>query len=162
MTWRDAMNEVPWATFRGAYGGASTVPAELEALAAGRDEGSVSFIHQGDMYEVTPHVVPFFVSIAEDTTLEVRARVEVLRLLAFMVECEPPSLVGERYNPFTKQAEPASGSRFVELAKWIRATHAALVKERTRFETLAKATPAELSRAARAVLSALDEMAMNR
>jgi hypothetical protein len=160
MTWREDARSIQWKTFEGAYGKASTILGELEDIAAGRDEGSVSYMHQGDVYEVTPHIIPFIVAIAEDVAVDAGARAMALEVLEYMAKSEPPNLMGDRYNPFTRQMESACTPHRIAHAEWTRATHDALVKQRERIAVLAKLQgDARLCAAARATLVALDGMA---
>jgi len=160
MSWREDARRIRWETFEGAYGSASTVLDELEDLAAGRDEGSVSYMHQGEVYEVTPHIIPFIVAIVEDVSLDAGARAMSLETLAYMAESEPPSLIGDRYNPFTRQMERARSPRRIAQAQWTHATHEALMKQRERVAALSKLQgDARVTDAARMVLTALDGIA---
>ena len=139
MSWREDVRRVDWGAFEGAYGAASDLPSELDRLCSPEaDHGSVSFMHQGDVYEVTPHVVPYLISIAEDEDVPITSRLEVMQILVAMAEREPPSNPGARFNPFTKQAEPRPSAPFAALVKSIHATHAALRREEHRVVALTK------------------------
>lgn len=142
MSWRDDVRNVAWETLRGAHGPASGIPAELDALCSPDSEErrrvSLSFLHQGDVYEVTPHVIPHLLSIAEDETVDSDARLEVMEILLVMAAARPPASPGVRFNPFTRRADPAPASRWENLAKWITATHAALNEQTLRMRALAK------------------------
>jgi hypothetical protein len=153
MSWRDDVRRVDWSSFQGAYGPASNIPAELDALCSSSSDVSLSFIHQGDLYEVTPHVVPHLISIAEDEMVDIAARVAVIQLLTAMAETEAPSKPGVRFNPFTKQAESRPYEPFKALVKAIHATEDALKQQRHRVRALAKHPNDEMRIAAKELSS---------
>ncbi len=88
----ESLVEVPWADLTHAYGSAEDVPALIEALAAGGEEGERAskelygnVYHQGTRWKASPFTIPFFVGLLERAELRV-ALLE--RLLAMAIGFE--------------------------------------------------------------------------
>jgi hypothetical protein len=69
----ERVDQVDWASLRDAYGPATAIPEALHGLCSEDEETRMEAFsvlqsnvwHQGDIYEVTPHVVPFLLELAE-------------------------------------------------------------------------------------------------
>ena len=84
---------VDWASLADAYGSAEDVPEQLRAIAAGDDEAYDDAFgnlwHQGTIYSVTPHAIPFLIGILEAGT----RNTDLLHLLGCMSRGEGESKV---------------------------------------------------------------------
>lgn len=81
----EGLDAVPWAQLRHAYDTAEDVPGLLREVDAGDAEARSDAIttlfgnvwHQGDVYEATPHAVPFLAEIAACDSVPTDARASI-------------------------------------------------------------------------------------
>lgn len=113
------LHDVNWAALRGAYGSAANVPRRLADTASDDPEtvrdavfalfGSV--YHQGTVYEVSAHAVPFLVSLAEAEDLADRG--SPAQLLWAIAESED---AGDEVLARIREALTAQAARLLTLA----------------------------------------------
>jgi len=107
------IDKTDWAAVEGAYGSSADVPQALRVLAVAADAQSDDWAealngtvlghiwHQGDIYPVTPHALPFLVAIADEPRSAGRA--EVARAAARIAQA------AARYAHKKEEADAALG-----------------------------------------------------
>lgn len=85
------LDTVNWASLSDAYGSAEDVPQQLRAIASGDDDAYEDAFgnlwHQGTIYSVTPHAIPFLIGILATGT----RHADMLHLLGCMARGEGDS-----------------------------------------------------------------------
>ena len=117
----ERLDRVAWGQLEHAYGKADDVPALLKALAVGdtEDQGEIlselysNVLHQGTVYGVTPHAVPFVIELL-DIGKGWRLRAELLEYLGHLARGTSTDPVVQRKTQRAVARGIGSYSRFLD------------------------------------------------